>query len=124
MSQENSNRAGLATVNYNPNQSPAYLNINTSHNSKFSSAQKDQNLERDSACARVLKPSSRNKVILTRSVDADRGGLESILVSTNKAPKVTARMHLNHNTTLELLDPTVPKFQPKNKQLSPFVLKE
>ena len=59
---------------------------------------------------------------MTRSVDASRGGLESVF--PNNAPKVTAKMHLNHNTTLELVDPSIPKFQPRNKQLSPFVLKE
>ena len=45
---------------------------------------------------------------MTRSVDADRGGLESII--SQHAPKVTAKMHLNHNTTLELVDPAIPQF--------------
>ena len=33
-------------------------------------------------------------------------------------------MHLNNNTLLQLVNPEVPKFQPRNKQLSPFMQRE
>ena len=64
---------------------------------------------------RNVKPSQRNKVILTRSVDqtigidarngiGSQGANSSMFNSTNPGGIVTARMHLNKNTTLELID--------------------
>ena len=64
---------------------------------------------------RAIKPSQRNKVILTRSVDqtmgvdarngiGSQGNNSSAFNSTNPGGIVTARMHLNKNTTLELID--------------------
>ena len=61
---------------------------------------------------------------MTRSVDHPYERGENSSIFSKNAAKVTAKMHLNHNTTLELVDPSVPKFQNKNKQVSPFVLKE
>ena len=57
---------------------------------------------------RNLRPSQRNKVILTRSVDFKDSrshvfGQNHKDIS-NKTGVVTAKMHLNRNTTLELID--------------------
>ena len=60
---------------------------------------------------------------MTRSVDNHHDRVAQASIFTSNAAKVTAKMHLNHNTTLELVDPTVPKFQTR-KAVSPFVLKE
>ena len=57
-------------------------------------------------CMRNLRPSQRNKILMTRSVDhsiqGENGQGNSIFGS--KAGMVTTRMHLNNNTTLELID--------------------
>lgn len=56
---------------------------------------------------RNLRPSQRNKVILTRSVDLkdSRSHVFGQNASVSGQPGVvTARMHLNRNTTLELID--------------------
>lgn len=59
---------------------------------------------------RNLRPSQRNKVILTRSVDFkdSRSHVFGQNSSVGKAAPgggvVTARMNLNHNTTIELID--------------------
>lgn len=51
-------------------------------------------------CDRGKKPSTRNKVLLTRSVDLT-GSMGAGSVGQGF---ITARMHLNKNTTLELID--------------------
>lgn len=52
-------------------------------------------------CDRSKKPSTRNKVLLTRSVD-----LSGSMGAAGPVGQgfITARMHLNKNTTLELID--------------------
>ena len=65
---------------------------------------------------------------MTRSVDAhNTEGRDFLGAQAHNSifgvPKVTAKLNINNNTTLELVDPSIPKFKPKNKQLSPFVLK-
>ena len=51
---------------------------------------------------RNLRPSQRNKVILNRSVDFKDSRNQA--GGTAQTGIVTARMHLNYNTTLELID--------------------
>ena len=64
---------GSTTWRATINQSPAYLNTN--HSSQFRTVHREDATEKESSCNRALKPSSRNKVIMTRSVDNnnDRG---------------------------------------------------
>ena len=84
--------------------------------------------KKDSRCQRDLKPSQRTKVIMTRSVDQETkqnsiiGSQGHNSIFGSKAGDTTARMHLNHNTTLELIDNVPRKFTPRSK-MSPFSMK-
>ena len=66
---------------------------------------------------RNLRPSQRNKVILTRSVDFKDsrshvfGQNSSIGQAAPGGGVVAARMNLNHNTTIELIDTVARKKQ-------------
>ena len=119
VSQENVH--GLNTVRANFSGSPAYLHTNQS--SAFKTVNKDDITlnqssvgpgEKERSCQRIFKPSARNKVVMTRSVDVhDRdiiGSQGHNSIFGGGPNKVTAKMHLNNNTVLELVDPAIPKF--------------
>ena len=73
---------------------------------------------------RALKPSQRQKVIMTRSVDhQDQRSFigsqgQSSIFGSKAGGVVTARMHLNKNTTLELVE--TPQKAMERKHASPF----
>ena len=118
------NISGSPAGYLNTNQSSAFKTVNQD-DLKLNQSSVDRPPAKERSCQRIFKPSQRNKVIMTRSVDVpDRDIIGSqghnSIFGTNK---ITARMHVNNNTVLELCDPTVPKFQPRDKKLSPFVLK-
>lgn len=77
-----------------------------------------------SVCTRTLKPSQRQKVIMTRSVDhQDQRSFigsqgQSSIFGSKAGGVVTARMHLNKNTTLELME--TPQKIIERKHISPF----
>ena len=76
-----------------------------------------------SVCPRV-KPSQRQKVIMTRSVDhQDQRSFigsqgQSSIFGSKAGGVVTARMHLNKHTTLELME--TPQKIMERKHVSPF----
>ena len=119
ISQENMH-GGQNTMRANISGSPGYLQTNNS--SAFRTVKKEDVLlnqssvagEKESSCQRIFKPSQRNKVIMTRSVDQHNTDRDYLGLQAHNSifgvSKVTAKMHINNNTTLELVDPTVPKF--------------
>jgi len=134
ISQENV-RGAPNTVRAHLSGTPGYMDHNSS---AFRTVNRDevilnqssvQDTRQESSCPRVHKPSQRNKVIMTRSVDHNNmegrdflgAQAHNSIFGVNRA---VAKMNINNNTTLELVDPSVPKFKPKNKQLSPFVMKK
>ena len=71
-------------------------------------------------CIRNIKPSKRNKIIMTRSVDLQDQKRSHLTNQNGGTNTVTARMQLNKNTTLELIDA---QHQPALKGPNPFQVK-
>ena len=150
------NHASALTLDNDPTQDSLYVNKEreqpgsamrynslTKTPTQFHSIQPDELNIRDSNisipwnsasvkndCVRNLKPSQRNKVLMTRSVD--HSGMQgSFMNSIDKQSSmlgsnvgmVTARMHLNKNTTLELMESNPINQSSRKQQLSPFTVK-